>query len=32
MLLVNANIEQLLHQMDNYVAPVVSKWITEDKV
>jgi uncharacterized protein (TIGR00730 family) len=32
MLLVNENINQLLHQMDHYVAPVVSKWITEDKV
>lgn len=32
MLLVNENINQLLYQMDHYVAPVVSKWITEDKV
>jgi hypothetical protein len=32
MLLVSSNIEQLLHLMDNYVAPAVGKWITEDKV
>jgi uncharacterized protein (TIGR00730 family) len=32
MLLVNENINQLLHQMDHYVAPIVGKWITEDKV
>ncbi|MFI2741780.1 TIGR00730 family Rossman fold protein [Zhouia sp. PK063] len=30
MLLVSNNIDDLLHQMKNYQAPVVSKWITKD--
>lgn len=32
MLLVDSTIEGLLYQMERYVAPVVGKWITEDKV
>lgn len=32
MLLISNDIDDLLHQMDQYVAPVVPKWITEDKV
>ncbi|KQB39571.1 TIGR00730 family Rossman fold protein [Flavobacterium aquidurense] len=32
MLLVSDNIDDLLHQMKNYVAPAVGKWIDKDKV
>lgn len=32
MLLINNSIEDLLDQMDQYKAPSVGKWITEDKV
>jgi len=32
MLLISSDIEDLLDQMNSYVAPVVGKWITEDKV
>lgn len=31
MLLVGDEIEDLLHQMENYKAPIVGKWITKDK-
>jgi uncharacterized protein (TIGR00730 family) len=32
MLLVSSDIDNLLHQMDTYVAPKVGKWISKDKV
>jgi hypothetical protein len=32
MLLMSSDINDLLSKMENYVAPVVGKWITEDKV
>lgn len=32
MLLVSDNIDDLLHQMKNYTAPTVTKWINKDKV
>ncbi len=31
MLLVSDNIDDLLHQMKNYVAPTVGKWVDKDK-
>lgn len=32
MLLVSDNIDNLLQQMENYIAPTVGKWITTDKI
>jgi uncharacterized protein (TIGR00730 family) len=32
MLLVSDNIDELLYKMDNYVAPIVGKWIDEETV
>ena len=32
MLLVSDNIDDLLHQMKNYTAPTITKWINKDKV
>jgi hypothetical protein len=32
MLLISSDIEDLLDRMNSYVAPVVGKWISEDKV
>ncbi|WP_276370616.1 TIGR00730 family Rossman fold protein [Chryseolinea sp. H1M3-3] len=32
MLLISGNIDDLLQQMQRYIAPMVGKWITEDKV
>ncbi len=32
MLLINNDINALLYQMDNYNAPTVAKWITEEKI
>ena len=32
MLIVNSDIDDLLDQMNHYVAPVVGKWISEDNV
>lgn len=32
MLLINDNIEDLLEQMNNYVAPTVGKWITKETI
>jgi predicted Rossmann-fold nucleotide-binding protein len=32
MLLVSNDIDDLLHQMNTYVAPEVGKWISKDKV
>jgi uncharacterized protein (TIGR00730 family) len=32
MLLVADNIQDLLHQMKNYSAPAVGKWISKDKI
>ena len=32
MLLVSDNIDDLLQQMENYIAPTVGKWITTDKI